>query len=630
MAENNQQDLFKTIVQKADIVEVASHYLKLTKKGNNYTALCPFHNDKSLGSFYINQEKQIFKCFSCGMAGNALNFIKEIENISWKEAAVKLCEVAGIDEPELRNSIVTKTVSEDIKQIYDCLQALSDFYVLSLKQSEDGAEALEYLHKRGLSDEIIDYFKIGYAQKRGENAINFLTSKGFSLKTIEEAGIASLNSEHIKDFNYDRVIFPITNEEGKIVGFSGRTLKNDGLEAKYINTKETKVFVKSKIIYNYSNAIKEARKFKYVYLVEGFMDVIALNRVGITSAIAIMGTAFTQNHLQLLRYLNVEVRICLDLDRPGQENMVKIIELFEKGNIQYKIVDNTVTFNEKDPDDILNKHGANVLKEYLNTLVSKGDWYFNFYTHGLDLKTSSGKRDFFLAYSKILLETNDEFYRSSYIDKVINVTGYSKQTILNYLKKQKEATKIENTSEVNDYDPTLFRNKRNNVPVVIDRLTRIQKRIIELMLENPEAYNLFSEKVDYLPVKDYRAIANIIGEFAVSNMSKSSDGLKDIISYVNNYYQDDSDFAKEIISMIISIDSERNDSDPKYTELEFNDLIEKLKENKEYKRLKDAYLLASVGKTEEEKALLVKSYATKYKDQIIENDKKRRPKNGHK
>ena len=153
MAENNQQDLFKTIVQKADIVEVASHYLKLTKKGNNYTALCPFHNDKSLGSFYINQEKQIFKCFSCGMAGNALNFIKEIENISWKEAAVKLCEVAGIDEPELRNSIVTKTVSEDIKQIYDCLQALSDFYVLSLKQSEDGAEALEYLHKRGLSDE---------------------------------------------------------------------------------------------------------------------------------------------------------------------------------------------------------------------------------------------------------------------------------------------------------------------------------------------------------------------------------------------------------------------------------------------------------------------------------------------
>lgn len=360
----NQVRIIDEIRNKADIVEVIGHYLKLVKAGSNYKAVCPFHDD-TRPSLSISTSKQIYKCFVCNSGGNCFTFVQKYEHVSFWEAVKKVCEICHIEVPEI-NTLAPEKPKEH-SELYQVIKEAAGFYHFSLRQSE-GQDALKYLNDRNMTDDVIDHFNIGHAPSDNTRLIKLLRERyKYSIETLQEAGILAQSSSGFYDRYRNRIIFPLENIQGDIVGFSGRIYKDiDHNEAKYVNSPETSIFRKSDILYNYKNARETCRKEGFLYILEGFMDVIALYKAGINSAVALMGTALTQEHIELFRKLNVEIRLCLDGDEAGQSATFRSSQLLTNSGIKYKIVETMQ--DGKDPDEILNSNGKEGLVKALNTL----------------------------------------------------------------------------------------------------------------------------------------------------------------------------------------------------------------------------------------------------------------------
>lgn len=449
MEKSNLFQIADDVLKQIDIVEIVSHYTKLQKRGRNYTCLCPFHDDKKLGNFYVSQEKQFFKCFSCGTSGNAINFVQKRENITYIEALRKVCEIAGINEPRLLNK-QKSGVSLSLQETYKCLNDITDYYKAGLTSIEEGKVAINYLHSRGLNDEVISYFNIGYAYSNGTRLIEYLQEKKYSIKTIANTGIVHLNDNPLKDINVNRIIFPIANKNGQIVAFSARVFKGTS-DAKYVNTRETEAFKKSNTLYNFHNVLNETKKVGYIYVLEGFMDVIACYRVNIKSAVGIMGTALTKEHIQLLRYLNVEIRLCLDLDAPGQDAMVEIIKQFDKEGLNYKLVNNLTSYIGKDSDEILSKNGDNALITFLNNLISKGEWLLNYYSKKLNLNSLSDRKKLVNQFLPVLNETSNPLELEDYMVRLSNLSNFTLETLKTILKNYKKTNLTDQKNNIVDW-----------------------------------------------------------------------------------------------------------------------------------------------------------------------------------
>ena len=307
------QELVNEVLKRANIVDVISSYLTVTKKGKEYLALCPFHDDSS-PSLHISPDTQICKCFVDGTGGSAITFVQKYEHISFAEALVKVAKMVGYDDPRFHEEVRVKPVDQRKETLLKCTRDLTTYYQYALSTSE-GKEGLEYFESRNLDANLRAKFRLGYAFKNGQATCKYLLDRGHSLKTLEDIGIASINSGITSDRNQGRVIFPIMDEDGEPIGYSARRITQSD-EAKYINSPETYLFHKSSVLYNYHIAKEKARIAGYVYLLEGFMDVFALAKIGIESAVAVMGTALTPEHISMLRKLNVEVRVCLDGELP--------------------------------------------------------------------------------------------------------------------------------------------------------------------------------------------------------------------------------------------------------------------------------------------------------------------------
>lgn len=506
---SNQDSVFQRINSKVNIVDIVSHYIQLEKRGKNFVGLCPFHDDKNLGNFSVSPEKQFFKCFSCGEKGNAINFVQKYERISYLEAAKRVCEISGIDEPELNK--VKKTVTNPkVEKALSALELLTSYYSLYLYKEEEARDGLTYLHNRGLNDEVISRFNVGFAPKDSEKVIKFLvTNKNYSYQELDYAGIVDYNNSNLKDKNAGRVVFPIRNKDNKVVGFSARIIDKNSSSAKYINTSETLVFHKSNILYNYYEAQNHARKCGYVYLLEGFMDVIACYRVGIYSAIALMGTALTKEHLKMIKELNVTVRLCLDLDSPGQKAMYQIIKVFEANNIPYELVNNDVSFNYKDSDEILSNLGENGLVSYLSKLVDKFTWVINFYkkTHNLD---SFKEREGLLNRIKPMLIKLNPLEFEECVKKLSLITGFSTGAIIDTLnlKKLRESSKETSLNETKSEE--IIEESEKEIPIYneketkrklssrnITRLKNLEHQIIGYIIHSEQARDYFISLYNY-------------------------------------------------------------------------------------------------------------------------------------
>ena len=356
------QAFLDELIEKNDIVSVISKYVTLTRRGSNYWACCPFHMEKT-PSMSIKEDGQFFKCFGCGEAGNVISFVRKIEDVDFVKAVEILAKNAGMKMPEDDNEDIRKKKYERDRML-SVLKATSDYYIDNLKTVEANNH-IDYIRKRGLSDEMVTKFKIG-ASVDFYGLIKHLRKLGFTEKEMIDSGVAGKNEQSglLYDFYGTRLIFPIINGLGEVVGFSGRDISNDPQRAKYKNTPQTLVFNKSQLIYGYHflRELKKAKMLDTIVLVEGQMDVIACHQAGVTSAIGVMGTAFTSNHARDLAYLCKNIILCLDGDGAGATATYRAINTLKEANMDVKVVRLT---KAKDPDEYVKKFGQDAFLEEL-------------------------------------------------------------------------------------------------------------------------------------------------------------------------------------------------------------------------------------------------------------------------
>lgn len=355
------EDNISKIKERLDVVDVISSYIKVQKSGVNYKARCPFHNEKT-PSFYISPERQIWHCFGCSLGGNLFEFIKHIEGVEFGEALRILADKAGIQldkfDPEIR---------DEKSRIYDACELATKFFEKQLHMSNDGQRALKYLKDRGLQEDIISDFKLGFAPNDW-NALNtYLKSCGYHEKEISAAGLAIPRQAGggIYDRFRSRIIFPVMDIQGRVVGFTGRVFGGDEKEAKYINTPQTLIYDKSMVIYGLHKAKTEIRQSDVCILVEGNMDALMSHQGGVKNAVATSGTALTGNHLKIIQRYTTNLNFCFDTDQAGNAATRRGIALALANNLNVKIValDDPAC---KDPADYVVKHGDGWKEKVLN------------------------------------------------------------------------------------------------------------------------------------------------------------------------------------------------------------------------------------------------------------------------
>ena len=611
-------EIANDLLKHTDIVEVISHYTKLERRGRNYVCLCPFHDDKSIGNFSVNKEKGVFKCFACNTGGNAINFVQKIEGITFEQAVIKTAELVGYKNEALEKGSTQRYVDPRKQRLYDCLKDICGFYESSLSLSKDALKAKEYLHNRGLDDSIISTFHIGYAQPNGQNIVEFLKNKGYSYQEIADAGIIHLASTPYKDVNSNRISFPIADKNGNVVGFSCRRyVEEDADKAKYINTSSTILFNKSQILYNFHNALQEARKTNYIYVLEGFMDVIAAYRVGVKSAVALMGTALTPEHVQLLRYTKAEIRLCLDLDNPGQENMLKIARMFEEAHLNYKLVSNQVDFKEKDADEILAKYGEAKLRAYLSNLVNIGDWLIGFYSKSSDLEVLENKKALVKRMIPFLRSLNSAFDYEYYLNKLSSVTGFSKDIIDNEVKKSK-AAKEKQEGEKPEKEEPLLKTPMHKMEGQ-SRLQLAEMQVLQYMLENDEAFKIYKEELGYFVNPTYKTIANLIEQYRQDLNESEEFDVQGMLTYLSSDKFVDRR-KDDIIGTITSITLDSYQIPP-YSDKVFHELIETITTEKYSADIKRSYQNSKEENTD--KAAQAKIYLIRKRETLEKKEKKK-------
>lgn len=576
--DNSLHDLSLSVLKNSDIVEVISLRIKVIKAGRNYKAVCPFHDDKN-PSLMISKEKQIFKCFVCGASGNAISFIQKYDKISFFEAVKEVAKISGYNDERLTNLNQPKvSVNNEYSDIYNCLNEIANFYEISLYQSEVGKKGLEYLKNRGLNDDVIHYFRIGYSLDDGENIINYLKAKNFSIKTIERTGIGRINNQtlSIRDNNAGRIIFPLISKNDQVLGFSARRIVNDDT-AKYINTESTLVFNKGNLLYNLNKAKNEAKQVNYVYLVEGFMDVIALYRINVKSAVALMGTALTKDQIKELRLLNVEVRICLDLDNAGQMNTLSVINKLEEAGIDFKVVNNKVDFNEKDSDEILTKYGEEKLKSFLFNLIDSGERILNYYTKTLNLANTNDKKILVQKVMPYIAKLKSKFDVEAYINKLSFQTGFSKSLLMEYLTKFKE-------KNLNS-DDELFIKEVTSPSKKISKIDLAQFKILKYMLEDKVAIDIVNSSNLYFPTEKYRELAGLLIDYVTSlSLEQNTINADEIINYIqSNGNLENKDKLSNSVSEIVLNEEIKI---PPFTKSELEESINNLNTIRQTKRYK--------------------------------------------
>lgn len=372
-----EDDKINQIREAIDIVELIGEYVQLKKQGRNYFGLCPFHGENS-PSFSVSPEKQIFHCFGCGAGGNVFTFLMDIEGYNFVEAAKALAEKGNIPlDVEIVKETRNKELPDELSKMIEAHELLRKFYHHLLIHTTEGQEALEYLIARGFTEELINKFQIGYALDSWDFVVKFLTKRGYSLEIMEQAGLIIRREKDQTYFDRfrNRVMFPIFDHQGNTIAFSGRALGED--QPKYLNSPETPIFNKSNTLYNFHLARAHIRKKEQVVLFEGFADCISAVSAGVENSIATMGTALTEQHMQLLKRNTNQVVICYDSDSAGLNAANRAANLLIEKGFQIKV---SLMPDNLDPDDYIKKYGE---KSFVSEVIGGSLSYMAFKLHYL-------------------------------------------------------------------------------------------------------------------------------------------------------------------------------------------------------------------------------------------------------
>ena len=594
-------DLVKEIKQRADVVDVISYYLSsVQKKGKGYVAVCPFHDDHD-PSMQISKDRQTFHCFVCQTGGDVFTFVQKYDKCSFEEAVRKVCDIIGFDDPRLHKQVYQRKVDENLVPVYNCINELQKYYVYALA-TEEGKVARDYLEKRKLSPEQCAKFGVGYAFKDGKMTIEYLKAKGFSLKNIENTGIAIAQTSGMNDNNQGRLIFPIKDANGQVCGFSARKINDDPEAPKYVNSPETVIFTKGNILYNYNNAKQTARHDGYVYVVEGFMDVFAFDTIGITSCVALMSTKLTKQHIDLLRKLGVEIRICLDGDKPGQSAMMRLMAQLDEARLPYRLV--SMPGEVRDPDEILKQDGEDKLKIYVNSLVDPFNFALNYYQNISPLGSIEDKKKVIHHFMPMIASIKDKLVQDDYVYKLAEATGFTATAIKNSLKDYKANAQSDK--------PLAFVNQEVNTSLDFKKISRdirrlalAERTVLDLMFISDEAIKFYEQDIKYFYNEIYRAIANFIVEEYRSTGAVNENLIIDQVNALDIKNKDD------ILSEISAIGFRKDKT--KYSKKTLEDCEQVINEERTKIYEKNALRQACLGKTPEEQAKILTEYLSKKK-----------------
>ena len=403
-------EIIEEVRSKNDIVDVISSYVKLQKKGSSYFGLCPFHNEKS-PSFSVSREKQMYYCFGCGAGGNVFTFLMEYENYSFQEALKYLADRAGVDLPEAEYSKEARERADQKAILLEINKVAAQYFYVQLK-SPQGAHALSYLKDRGLSDEMIHSFGLGYSNKYSNDLYQYLKSKGYRDELIVKAGLVTVDERYgASDKFWNRVMFPIMDSNSRVIGFGGRVMGD--AKPKYLNSPETMIFDKSRNLYGLNRA-RSSRK-PYFLLCEGYMDVISLHQAGFSNAVASLGTALTPGHASLIKRYVKEVYLTYDSDEAGTKAALRAMPILKDVGITARIIRMEPY---KDPDEFIKNLGAEAFEERIHKARNGFMFGLEILERDYDLTTPEGKTDFMKEVAKRLAQFDEEIERSNYIEAV--------------------------------------------------------------------------------------------------------------------------------------------------------------------------------------------------------------------
>lgn len=375
------EQVIRDISDRIDIEDVIGHYVSLKRAGRYYKGLCPFHNEKT-PSFTVTPDKGMYYCYGCHKGGNVFNFLMEVDKMTFPEAVEYLAAKAGIDINYLKSAGYSETESVR-KKLIELYEKVTGSFSYILHNSDSGTAALEYLKERGVTDESIEKFRLGFAPSDRFWLHRFLKRKSYSPEFLAESGLFSKKYREISLYS-SRIIFPILSKNNSVIAFGGRALGDN--MPKYLNSPESDIFKKSSELYGLNIAMKEIRKSNFVYIVEGYMDVIAMNQGGLENVVAPLGTALTENHASVLRKNCSRVVLLFDGDAAGLKATEKGAFTCEKSKLSCDVI---ILPKNTDPADILKKDGAEALKKYLKYPINCFEFLLKKYLESCDLTRSN-------------------------------------------------------------------------------------------------------------------------------------------------------------------------------------------------------------------------------------------------
>lgn len=485
MASQDFQDFIDEVVERNDIVEVISEYAHLKRMGSRYAALCPLHNDKKSPSLSVSPDKQLFHCFGCGAGGNVIHFIMAIEHLDFMDALKFLADRARIPMPEQRSSYDRKKQAEmvDKKQRIYQINAEAARYFYRNLAGDAGKEALAYLRERCMTNETIKKFGLGYAPEGWTALLEYLKGKGYTEHEVLEAGLAKArdNGTYYDAFYDGRIMFPIINVQGNIIGFGGRIIKENSNTGKYLNTPETAVFKKKENLFGL-NLAKNSKAGRML-LMEGYMDVISLHQAGIGNAVASLGTAFTEEQARLLKKYTPRAVLCYDADDAGRKATLRAGEILTAQGIKTKVL--TVT-DGKDPDEFIKSKGPEMFQVLVENAKPLIAYKIDDIKQNYDLNDTEQLLEFAEAAAAVLAEIPNRVELEIYTKQVAKETGVSADTLtaqVNTIRRKKhtEQERREEREERRNYEKrTGGRRDLQNMKIV-----NAERLLLHVMAEEP-------------------------------------------------------------------------------------------------------------------------------------------------
>lgn len=548
------QDEINRIRSSASIVDVISSYIPLTQKGKNYFGVCPFHEDHS-PSMSVSEEKQIYKCFSCGATGNVFTFVENYLNLSFAESVELIAGKVGIS----LSSPIQKKKETKFKEEYELMDFALKLYQNNLN-TEEGKKAVAYLNKRGLLENTIKDFSIGLSLDKNM-LYTILSKKEYSDKMLEDVGLINKKENTVYDVFQNRIMFPIHNLDGQVVGFTARCyLKEE--TPKYLNTKETYIFKKGNILFNYHRAKDAIRLLKEVVIVEGNMDAIRLYSVGIKNVIALMGTSLTKEQIEAIKKLRCKVVLMLDNDNAGGTATLAVGNLLEENKIPFGVVRLS---GEKDPDAYILQNGKEAMEENIKNAISFVDFKLNYFKKNKNLNEASDLAEYIKAVIDGLKNTKDAILKEVTLQKLAKDYNISYAV----LKEQLGEKEIEGKEKEEPKGIKEEKEKQSSYD-------KVCSKILYYMMNAKEYVKLYQTKLGIFPTKEHRVIANEIVYYLENHKTIN---LADFISYAENTN------VKQEIMAIIS-----NEKDTNITEdgmMELLNIIRKKIKKEEIKKLKE-------------------------------------------